>query len=317
MHPLLKPIETGRPYRWRKTGRIFEPNLAGFSHGSLPCAVHYKGDRFVIFFTCRDAEQRSQGFMSYATLANGRMELIGTPKLVMTHGAPARFDCDGAIGVCIVTHGGRHYLYYVGWQNLPDGLWKCDTGRAILDLDHLTCEKEFVGPVLGRDKVNPLFAAATAMYVEGDHWRTWYNSGISWTKTDSGWLHHYGIHHAHSANGVDWTCDPGLVLPFKDEYEYAFGRPTVMRQDGVYLMWFAHRASKDIATYRIGFAYSHDGFAWNRRDDLAGIDVAGEGWDSEMICYPYVFEHKGEYYMLYNGNGYGKTGFGLAVLDAA
>jgi hypothetical protein len=26
------------------------------------------------------------------------------------------------------------------------------------------------------------------------------------------------------------------------------------------------------------------------------------------------FDHKGERYMLYNGNGYGQTGFGLAVL---
>ena len=51
-----------------------------------------------------------------------------------------------------------------------------------------------------------------------------------------------------------------------------------------------------------------------RNDELAGIDVSPEGWDSEMICYPYIFEHRGLLYMLYNGNGYGKTGFGLAVM---
>ena len=26
-----------------------------------------------------------------------------------------------------------------------------------------------------------------------------------------------------------------------------------------------------------------------------------------------VFEHKGKFFMLYNGNGFGKTGFGMAV----
>ena len=31
-----------------------------------------------------------------------------------------------------------------------------------------------------------------------------------------------------------------------------------------------------------------------------------------MICYPFVLEHKGEIYMLYNGNQYGKEGFGIA-----
>ena len=77
----------------------------------------------------------------------------------------------------------------------------------------------------------------------------------------------------------------------------------------------AHGATKDISTYRIGFASSRDGFKWDRNDALAGIDVSSEGWDSEMICYPYIFEHRGRFYMLYNGNGYGKTGFGLAVLE--
>jgi hypothetical protein len=34
-----------------------------------------------------------------------------------------------------------------------------------------------------------------------------------------------------------------------------------------------------------------------------------------MIEYSFIFDHAGQRYMLYNGNGYGKTGIGLAVLD--
>jgi hypothetical protein len=49
--------------------------------------------------------------------------------------------------------------------------------------------------------------------------------------------------------------------------------------------------------------------------ETAGIGLSTEGWDSEMIEYPFVFDHNGDRYMLYNGNGYGKTGFGLAVLS--
>lgn len=36
------------------------------------------------------------------------------------------------------------------------------------------------------------------------------------------------------------------------------------------------------------------------------------GWDSEMICYPMVFKFQGEWYMYYNGNGFGATGVGVA-----
>jgi hypothetical protein len=184
-----------------------------------------------------------------------------------------------------------------------------------LNPDELTLTREFSGPVLGRDKNHPLFAAATAFHVSGDRWQTWYNSGVKWERTDQGWRHYYGIHYADSDNGVDWTPYPGLCIPFADEYEYAFGRPSVHFHQGTYYMWFAHRATRLIDTYRIGFASSQDGRNWERNDAIAGIDVSPEGWDSEMICYPYVIEHCGIIYMLYNGNGYGRTGFGLAVLE--
>jgi hypothetical protein len=80
-------------------------------------------------------------------------------------------------------------------------------------------------------------------------------------------------------------------------------------------MWYAHRATKTTADYRIGFSYSQDGIKWVRADSNAGIDVSDSGWDSEMICYPYVFKHREHMYMLYNGNDYGKTGFGYASME--
>jgi len=34
-----------------------------------------------------------------------------------------------------------------------------------------------------------------------------------------------------------------------------------------------------------------------------------------MIEYPFVSSHQEKVYMLYNDNGFGKSGFGLAVLE--
>jgi hypothetical protein len=310
---LRRIADSGRAFPWVKKGRLFEPG-GDYTHGSHPCAVHHEGDTFVVAFTRRDASKRSHVFLQYANVTDGRVMLLGEPKLALSPGRPGYFDCDGAISVCLVPHGGRIYLYYVGWQNLPDSFWICDTGRAILDPHALTLTREFDGPVLGRDKDNPLFAAATAFHVQGDRWRTWYNSGLRWEKTPQGWKHYYGIHYAESADGVRWTCHPGLCIPFADEHEYAFGRPTVYAEDGRLHMWFAHRATATIDAYRIGYAWSDDGRAWHRSDEQSGIDVSREGWDTKMVCYPYVFEHKGRLYMLYNGDNYGQTGFGFAVL---
>ena len=78
-------------------------------------------------------------------------------------------------------------------------------------------------------------------------------------------------------------------------------------------MWLSYKTLDQ--TYRIGYAESDDGINWTRFDERAGITISEEGWDSEMIEYPYVFNHKGKKYMAYNGNGYGQNGAGLAVLE--
>jgi len=67
--------------------------------------------------------------------------------------------------------------------------------------------------------------------------------------------------------------------------------------------------------YCIGYAVSRDSRMWELTIENAAIDVSPDGWDSEMIEYPFVFDHAGQRDMLYNGNDYGKTGFGLAVLE--
>jgi hypothetical protein len=73
-------------------------------------------------------------------------------------------------------------------------------------------------------------------------------------------------------------------------------------------MWYSYRGE----AYRIGYAESLDGLEWTRLDEHAAIDVSPGSWDAEMIAYPCVFDWDGRRYMLYNGDGYGRTGLGVA-----
>ena len=66
--------------------------------------------------------------------------------------------------------------------------------------------------------------------------------------------------------------------------------------------------------YRIGHAVSDDLQNWERDDEITGLDVSENDWDSEMMCYPNAFHCEGRTYLLYNGNEFGKRGFGLAAL---
>ena len=122
------------------------------------------------------------------------------------------------------------------------------------------------------------------------------------------------INHAYSKDGHNWQRN-GLAIPYEKEKFQAFSRPTILRHETGYDMWFSFRSGSG-EKYRIGYSHSKDGIAWPTgliKD--SGIDISPSGWDSEMIEYPYVFKHKERVYMLYNGNGFGKTGFGIAYLD--
>ena len=84
-------------------------------------------------------------------------------------------------------------------------------------------------------------------------------------------------------------------------------------------MWYAHRNACNYRTnkndaYKIGYAESNDGVKWIRFDDNVGVNLSLNGWDSQMMSYPNVIKYNSKLYMFYNGNGFGQTGFGYAVL---
>lgn len=137
-----------------------------------------------------------------------------------------------------------------------------------------------------------------------------------WQPENAGFRYFYNIKHRFSSDGIYWETKATICIDYANKHEYAISRPSVIRtEQGTYRMWYSYRAQPTVTTCRIGCAESLDGLKWERMDQLAGINVSDTGWDSEMIFYPRVFEHKGRLYMLYNGNGYGKTGFGLAVME--
>jgi len=121
------------------------------------------------------------------------------------------------------------------------------------------------------------------------------------------------IKSATSEDGHVWQRR-GVAVPYELGIAQAFSRPTVVRDDDTYHMWFSYRSGLG-ESYRIGYASSNDGERWVLKLEKIGIGVSSFGWDSDMIEYPSVFDHNGRRYMLYNGNGYGRTGFGLAVME--
>jgi hypothetical protein len=221
------------------------------------------------------------------------------------------FDESGVIGDWIVRRGDDLYLYYTGWNRGVTVPFRNAIGLAISRDGGLTFQRYCTGPILDRHIHDPCFVSNPCILVEGQRWRMWYISGLRWQVHDGALRHYYHLKYAESEDGIQWDRKGTICIDFQNEAEYAISRPCVIHESGIYKMWFSYRGK----SYRIGYAESHDGISWRRKDDLAGIDVSESGWDSEMIEYGFVFDHEDKRYLLYNGNGYGKTGIGLAILD--
>jgi len=299
--------------RWIKRGLIFEPpdNLGWMvSHAAVPFAIRIDRDLYRIYFTRRDNLNRSQiGFIE-TDIKKAKNILQTTNKPVLKFGEWGTFDESGAMSSWLVYYNKLLYLYYIGWNVGTTVPFRNSIGLAISYDGGKTFKKYSDGPIMDRSIYDACFVASSCVLIEGGIWKMWYVSGIKWAVKSNGPRHYYHIKYAESLNGIDWERKGIVCIDFKSNDEYAISRPSVLNEDGIYKMWYSYRGE----SYRIGYAESKDGLQWERKDEDAGIDVSETGWDSEMICYPHVFEHNGEKYMLYNGNGYGKSGIGLAVL---
>jgi predicted GH43/DUF377 family glycosyl hydrolase len=299
--------------QWRKLGRVFCPdNVSGWmrTHAANPFAEPVDGDLFRIYFSCRDADNRSSIAWVEVDLRNPTEVLGISDRPVLGPGSVGAFDDSGASMGWMVRVGSRRFLYYVGWNLGVTVPWRNSIGLAVSDSPYGEFVKHSAAPILDRSAADPYSLSYPCVVPDGGRWRMWYGSNLGWGREKSDMAH--VIKYAESSDGIRWRADGETAVGLSSQGEFALSRPCVRPAQDGYHMWYSYRG----AAYRIGLAWSPDGRKWQRRDERAGISPSASGWDSESVEYPFVFEHRGSSYMLYNGNRYGLTGFGIAVLDA-
>jgi hypothetical protein len=299
--------------KWRKLGRIFCPEGEYEwmqSHAANPSAVPLGGGYFRIYFSSRDAQNRSSICWVDIDIRSPTKVLRITDSPTISPGRPGSFDDSGASMGCIVPADKGWHIYYVGWNLGVTAPWRNSIGLAISDAPDGAFVRFSDGPILDRNPIDPYSLSYPYVLRRGNDWHMWYGSNLDWGPTESHMSH--VIKYAHSRDGIRWERDGVLAIAHAHPGEYAIARPCVLVEGVSYHMWYSYRGP----SYRIGYAESADGQHWNRLEARAGISVSNDGWDSESVEYPWVFTHEDATYMLYNGNGYGRTGFGIAVLES-
>ena len=236
----------------------------------------------------------------------------------MPLGELGAFDDGGIMPCSVVDTDDGLYLYYVGWNPSGSVPYRNAIGLAISHDHGKTFERPFPGAVVDRNREEPFFTASPYVMKEGSLWQMWYASSTGFTKVNGKVEPLYIIKYARSKNGIDWERHNHTCIEPKEKGE-ANARASVLKENGIYKMWYCFRGSEDFrdgsGSYRLGYAESKNAVDWERKDDQVGIGYSEKGWDSTMQTYPNVIAHNGKKYLFYNGNGFGKTGIGLAIAE--
>ena len=317
-------------FRWKKLGKVFTPQdvrgrawLAEFAQA--PATLVF--DSFVrVYFSCRPPADAGGQYVSYCAYVDlDRADLFRIRGVaehpILGLGGLGEFDEFGTYPVSVIRDGDEIRAYYGGWTRCESVPFNVAIGCARSLDDGRTFTKLGKGPVLSYSLHEPFVLSGPKIRRFNELWYLWYIAGREWKMVAGRAEPVYRIRMATSSDGVCWTRMERDLIETRIEDDEAQASPDVFSANGTYHMFFCYRRSTDFRGkengYRIGYASSTNLTDWSRDDTRAGIDVSDEGWDSEMVSYPHVFEVDGEIYMAYLGNQVGRYGFGLAVLDGA
>jgi predicted GH43/DUF377 family glycosyl hydrolase len=315
-------------FTWKKLGKVFTPqDVVGRSwlkeFAQAPAALVF--DDFVrVYFSCRPPADENGQYVSYSAYVDlDRTDLFKVRHVseqpILAPGGLGEFDEFGTYPVSVIRHADEVRAYYAGWTRCESVPFNVAIGMAVSHDQGATFTKAGTGPIISYSPEEPYVMSGPKIRRFNDIWSLWYIAGRKWKLVDGRAEPTYKIRMATSTDGIHWTKLNKDLIPSRIEQDEAQASPDVFWANGRYHMFFCYRYSSHYRGkangYRIGYASSTNLTDWVRDDSKAGIDVSEEGWDSEMISYPHVFELDGKTWLAYLGNQVGRHGFGLAVLE--
>jgi hypothetical protein len=302
--------------KWLKKGLIFAPDgrLPWARHSALqptPLVIEDKCIR--IYVGLRDEKGVSRvGFVDVDP-DNPKRVLDVAEDPVLDIGIDGAFDENGVVPCAVARRNGKIFMYYAGYQLGQKVRFFVLGGLATSDDGGQSFTRYQRTPILERSDQDMFFRVVHSVMLMDGFWRIWYGGGSEWVQGKSKTLPVYDVKYLDSPDGIHLGGEGRVCIPVKGGDEHRVGRPYVIRDQGIFKMFYS--IGTRTSGYRLGYAESGDGTSWERKDELIGIDVSLSGWDSQMLAYPSVVRREDRVYLFYNGNNYGETGVGYAILE--
>ncbi len=315
--------------KWKKLGKLFDPTEHTLADNCVEFAQSpqvLEFDDFVrIYFSTRekDADGKFISHISFVEMDKGFKKIIRvSDHTILPMGALGCYDEHGIFPMNVLRDGDAILGFIGGWSRRVSVDIETSIGLAISKDDGLTFKRIGDGPVLCATPDEPFLVGDPFVLKIKDAYHMWYIYGTRWIPNPVTAVKErvYKIGHAVSTNAIDWIKTNRQIVADKLNENECQALPTVIFHNNEYHMAFCYRQAigfreNSAAAYRIGYAHSADGLNWLRDDEHVGIDTTPDDWDSDMMCYPHLFRCNDKIYLLYNGNNFGRHGFGLAVLE--
>lgn len=288
------------------------------NYASIPYAFQLDGDLFRIFYSSRNSKGQSLPYYVDVIVKDGNIKIKNNePKdSILKFGELGTFDDSGIMPSCIVKNNEKLYMYYIGWNPQKSVSYRLSIGLAISEDGGNTFHKYSQGPILDRSLDEPYFNTAPYVVKENDVWKMWYVSCTGWVTYEGQTEPVYNIKYCESNDGINWIKNNITCIDYTNDMQ-AIGRPCIFKNNDVYELYFSYRKSTDYRSnknnsYKIGKAVSKNGIQFFDYENNL-IKSNEFEWDFNMNEYCHIFLHENIKYMIYNGNDFGKSGFGYAI----
>jgi len=314
---------------WQPLGLIFDPTEHDLPMGCIDFAQAPQAlvlaDRIRVFFSMRRKDTPTT-YLSHIGSADFSLDwssiLNVSKEGIIPLGQTGTFDEHGIFPLNVFQHSGEIYGFTTGWSRRVSVPSESAIGLGISKDNGKTFERVGPGPILSATLNEPFLIADGCGLSHDGLVHMWYLFGQRWKLGSESKQPErvYKIGHATSTDLLTWSRTGTAIIPDRIDSDECQALPTVFSADGRFHMIFCYRPYEGFRTggekgYRLGYASSRDLIQWSRDDIAGGIDFPNSEWDSKMRCYPNVVNVQGQYFLLYNGNDFGRRGFGLARLD--
>lgn len=301
--------------KWIKKGLVWGPDGSDdwARHSALQPTPLVLDDRIRVFVGVRDEHGVGRVVFVDVDKDDPVRVLRVSERPVLDIGEAGCFDDNGVVPCAAVRRDdGRIFLYYAGYQLAKKVKFLAFGGLAISTDGGESFTRYSEVPVLERAPGEVFFKATHCVLFDEGTWKMWYSCGSEFITNDEGYsLPKYGTRYVESSDGI-YPNGPGEDCFMPGDVEYRHGRASVIRTGDLYRMFFTWATVA--SGLQLGYAESSDGHRWSRNDAALNLSHSEGQFDSRNMSYPNVIRAGEKFHLFYNGNDYGRQGFGCAEL---